>query len=154
MSISPIGSGRTPRLISLLRIVHQATNAQLVEWLEHSGYHDLQPAHAAVLQPLWEMPEGTRVTLLARASRVTKQSMSALVDHLEMTGYVERVEDPEDARAVRVRLTAKGRAHVRAARQYSREVEARWAKRIGTARVAALRATLEQMRRELLLPER
>ncbi|HET6620446.1 MAG TPA: MarR family winged helix-turn-helix transcriptional regulator, partial [Dongiaceae bacterium] len=119
---------------------------RLAAWIAASGFKGIQPAHSAVIQPLWEMPEGARVTALARASRITKQSMSALVSELEAAGYVQRVADPDDARAMRVRLTARGRAYGRAVRAFSREIEAEWAQRIGKERIAELRSTLELLR--------
>jgi len=115
-------------------------------WIEDSGFEHIQPAHGAVIQPLWEMPEGARITALAQAARITKQSMSALVDHLETHGYVERVDDPDDARATRVRLTARGRAYGRAARVFGRELELELAERIGAKHVEDLRVALELLR--------
>lgn len=117
------------------------------QWLKASDYADVQPAHSAAIQPLWEHPEGVRLTSLARASRVTKQSMSALLDHLEKHGYVERVPDPDDARASLVRLTARGRTFARAVRGFAQEMEGRWAEQIGARRVDDLRASLELLRR-------
>jgi len=134
---------RGPTLGSLLRLASQVMTEKHGRWLEASGFGDLQPAHSAVFQPLWDLPEGARLTTLARASRITKQSMSALVDHLEKHGYVERVADADDARASLVRLTARGRAFVRAIRGFAREIEADWAERVGARRVEDLRATLE-----------
>ena len=87
--------------------------AELVAWLADSRYRELQPAHCAAIQPLWERAGGARLTELARASRITKQSMGALVDELERHGYVERVADPDDGRASRVRLTTRCRALAR-----------------------------------------
>jgi DNA-binding MarR family transcriptional regulator len=124
---------------------------QFSRWIASSGFSGIQPAHSAALQPLWEMPEGARITTLARASRITKQSMSALVSDLEAAGYVERIADPDDARATRVRLTPQGRAYGRAVRAFSRSVEAEWAERIGERRVEDLRATLEMLRSTVFL---
>lgn len=138
-----------PLLGSLLRVASQAMTEQLVRWLASSGFDDVQPAHLAAIQPLWDSPEGERLTMLARAARITKQSMSALVDHLETTGYVERVDDPDDARASRVRLTSRGRAFGRAVRAFVRGVEADWAARIGARRIDELRTTLELLRTSL-----
>ena len=90
---------------------------------------------------------------LARAARITKQSMSALVDHLEKAGYVERVEDPHDARASLVRLTSRGRAFGRAVRTFVHGVEADWAERVGARRMEELRAALELLRASLLASE-
>jgi DNA-binding MarR family transcriptional regulator len=96
-----------------------------------------------VFQPLWSRPEGARITTLARASRITKQTMSPLVDHLERRGYVARVADPDDARASLVRLSARGRAFTRAARAFAREMEADWIACVGARRVEELRVALE-----------
>lgn len=130
-------------LPSLLRLASQAMAERLSAWLAASDFKGLQPAHSAVIQPLWKRPEGERVTTLARASRITKQSMSALVSDLEAGGYVERIADPEDARANRVRLTAKGRSCAHAVRAFAREVETEWAAVVGVRRIEDLRATLE-----------
>jgi DNA-binding MarR family transcriptional regulator len=56
------------------------------------------------------------------------------------------VPDSGDARAIRVRPTARGRAYGRAVRAFSRRIEAEWAKRIGRQRIDDLRATLELLR--------
>jgi DNA-binding MarR family transcriptional regulator len=76
-------------------------------------------------------------------ARITKQSMSALVEHLSKTGYVERAPDPDDGRATRLRLTARGRAFARSVRVVGRRVEAEWAERVGARRIQELRRTLE-----------
>jgi DNA-binding MarR family transcriptional regulator len=135
-------SDRGPLLGALVRLAAQRLAEQHSKWLSTSGFDDIQPAHSAAIQPLWELSEGARLTTLARASRITKQSMSALVDHLEKHGYVERVPDPDDARASLVRLTARGRAFARAIRGFARDLEADWAKRVGARRVEDLCATL------------
>jgi len=133
---------------ALLRLAHQSLMEQHTRWLAESEYSDLQPAHSAAIQPLWEAPEGERITTLAKTARITKQSMSALVDHLEKRGYVERVEDPDDARATRVRLTARGRAFGRAIRGFGRDLEAQLAAKIGAEHVEQLKQILEMMRRD------
>ncbi len=140
-----------PRLGSLLRLASQFMTERFSRWIESSGFDAVQPAHSAAIQPLAQMPEGARITALARASRMTKQSMSALVADLEAAGYVERVKDPQDARAVRVRLTARGRSYARAARAFALGVEAEWAEKIGSKRVEELCATLDLLRSKVFL---
>ena len=108
---------------------------------------------SAAIQPLWETTDGARITALARASRITKQSMSALIADLETAGYVERVDDPDDARATRVRLTAHGRAYGRAVRAFARSVEVEWAEQIGARRVEELRTTLQLLRTKVSLAD-
>jgi DNA-binding MarR family transcriptional regulator len=146
----PSSSDEGPRLPALVRLAAQRLTEQYARWLRTAGFEDIQPAHAAVIQPLWELPEGARLTSLARSSRITKQSMSALVDHLEKHGYVERVADPDDARASRVRLTPHGRAYARAARAFARDLEADLVERVGARRVEELRTTLALLRESWL----
>jgi DNA-binding MarR family transcriptional regulator len=151
MSSTVTKSHGGPLLGALLRLASQFMSEKFSGWIESSGFKGVQPAHSAVIQPLWERPEGARITELARASRMTKQSMSALVSDLESAGYIERVEDPDDARAMRVRLTAHGRSYARAVRAFSRSVEADWAERIGSQRMEELCATLELLRTTVFL---
>jgi DNA-binding MarR family transcriptional regulator len=134
---------RGPMLGALLRIAHAAMVEEYTRWLADSPYSDIQPAHAAAIQPLWQHPEGVRLTTLARTARITKQSMGALVDSLEQGGYVERIEDPDDGRASRIRLTARGRTFARRARTFAREFESHLAENIGERKIKELRSTLE-----------
>jgi DNA-binding MarR family transcriptional regulator len=134
---------------TLLRIAHSASVEEYTQWLASSPYKDIQPAQAAVIQPLWNCPEGARLTVLARTAHITKQSMGALVDSLEQGGYVERVEDPDDGRASRIRLTARGQSFARDARKFAREFERRFAGDVGSRRLEELRTTLELLIRSL-----
>src|SRR5690242_20473455 len=131
-----------PMLGALLRIAHAAAVEEYTRWLAVSGYSDIQPAHAAVIQPLWQHPEGARLTALAKTARITKQSMGALVDSLEQGGYIERVDDPDDRRASRIRLTARGCRFARDVRRFASELEDRLAARMGPQRLKQLRAAL------------
>jgi len=153
MSSSTGNVNRGPLLGALLRLASQAMTERFNIWIKSSGFADIQPAHSAAIQPLWEAADGARITALARASRITKQSMSALIADLEAAGYVERVDDPDDARASRVRLTTHGRAYGRAVRAFARSIEAEWAQRIGAQRVEQLRDTLDLLRTKVFLAE-
>lgn len=128
---------------ALLRMAYGAAVQEYTRWLAGSPYSGIQPAHASAIQPLWQRPEGARLTELARIARITKQSMAALVDALEEGGYVERIDDPDDGRASRVRLTARGRRFARDARAFARDFERGVARRIGKQRVDDLRDALE-----------
>jgi DNA-binding MarR family transcriptional regulator len=153
MSSRTPGPDQAPHLGALVRLAAQYMNERLTRWIAASGFEGVQPAHSAAIQPLWSQPTGARITTLANASRITKQSMSALVSDLEAAGYVERIADPDDARASRVRLTAHGRAYGRAVRAFSRRVEADWARRIGAERIDEFRATLEELRSKVFLAD-
>jgi DNA-binding MarR family transcriptional regulator len=154
MSRPPTKLDRGPGLGALLRFAYDNLHERTLVWLKESGHEAIQIAHLQVTQPLWDAPQGLRLTALARARRITKQSMSALVDHLEQEGYVERVADPDDARAVRVRLTARGRRFVHSIRDFVEGVEGDWSERIGARHFEQLRTALELLRRSLFASDR
>lgn len=52
--------------------------------------------------------EGLRLSDLAEFMLVSPAHITRLVDHLEADGYVKRRPDPDDRRALRVVLTARG----------------------------------------------
>ena len=134
---------------ALLRIPREAALRQVVAGLAAADFGDVRPAHFTVFQHI--PPEGIRLTALAEAALMTKQSMGYLVDDLEALGYVERVPDPTDRRAKVVRLTARGRAVEKTVRTVIRQIEADWAARLGqkeyqhlTRLLRALIARLEE----------
>ena len=140
MSSTGKDDGRAPLMGALLRLAAQGMQQRLSSWIGESGYEGIQPAHSAVIQPLWQRPEGLRLTELARLSQITKQSMSALVAELEASGYIARTADREDARAMRIHLTARGRHYVADVRALARAVEQEWAARsLGAGAVQTFR---------------
>ena len=123
-----------------LRLPYQYIVRRIHAGLERAGFDDLRPAHYTVFQLI---PDGgARSTELADAAQMTKQSMGALIDHLEERGYVERVPDPADGRARIVRLTSRGWDVVIAARKCIAEVEAEWEQFLGGRRYDAFRTAL------------
>lgn len=128
-----------PLLGGLLRMAHQAVVAHIAAGFEAAG---LPPHQPAVTQQLWDRPDGMRLTELAAGAGMTKQSMGELVDQMEASGYVERVQDPTDRRARLVRLTPRGREMARLARQRVREIKEHWGQRVGPEAIQSLEATL------------
>jgi DNA-binding MarR family transcriptional regulator len=55
------------------------------------------------------LPEGSRLTDLARGANMSPQAIGELVDELERLEYVVRQPDPTDRRAKLIVLTPKGR---------------------------------------------
>ena len=152
MSSARTEADRAPTLGAMFRLIHSAMAQEYARWLETTEYHDIRPAHAAILQPLWQAPDGERLTTLAATANITKQSAGALVDALVESGYVERVADPDDARAIRVRLTARGRRYARDVRGFGHALEMRLSRQLGAGRMKQLRGTLDLVR-ELLRDE-
>jgi DNA-binding MarR family transcriptional regulator len=68
----------------------------------------LSPREYGVLYALSNAPSGLRITELGNDVLLTQPGMSRLVARLETAGLVERVDDAEDGRACRIRLTEAG----------------------------------------------
>lgn len=127
----------------LLFIPYRAMEIRVLDAVRAAGFDDLTLAQTRVFQRLHE--NGSRITELAAAAQVTKQTAGFLVDQLERAGYVERVPDPRDARAKLVRIAARGRRAGEVAARAVTEVEADWAAHLGARRVAQLRALLDDL---------
>jgi DNA-binding MarR family transcriptional regulator len=109
--------------------------------LGRAGYGDLSRTATSVLASLRDAgPQ--RVTALAIAEGVTQPSMTNLVARLERRGLLARSADPDDARAVRIAITDRGRERL----------EARRAARVAVLddRLAALDATERETLRAAL----
>jgi DNA-binding MarR family transcriptional regulator len=131
-----------PLLGGLLRLCHQELINEIGRQLAEAGMDDVRPAHYAVWQQFAAHPEGRRLTELAAYAGITKPSMSALVDGLERSGYVERVADERDQRAQLVRFTARGRAGAKIAFRAVTRFERTWAERVGGDDIETLRRIL------------
>src|SRR4051794_36570329 len=69
---------------------------------------ELVPREYGVLYALSSAPDGLRITELGEDVLLTQPGMSRLIARLEAAGLVERVDDPNDGRACRIRLTEAG----------------------------------------------
>jgi DNA-binding MarR family transcriptional regulator len=98
--------------------------------------HDLSVVQMRLLGILRDREPG--ILALARHLELDKSSVTGLVDRAERRGLVERVADPDDGRAVRVRLTKEGRA-----------LAARGAEEVGTEVAAATADLTDPQRRQL-----
>lgn len=128
----------------LLFIPYRALESRVFQALAAAGYGDVTPAQARIFQRIG--PNGTRLTELAEAAQVTKQTAGFLVDQLERAGYVERRPDPTDARARLVCVSDRGAAALPVAAAVVTRVEAEWAEHLGARRMAQLRAALTSLR--------
>jgi DNA-binding MarR family transcriptional regulator len=61
-----------------------------------------------LMSQLERHPEGLKMNELSRLLMVTGGNVTAIVDQLEKEGLVERLDEPADRRAFRIRLTRAG----------------------------------------------
>jgi DNA-binding MarR family transcriptional regulator len=97
---------RTVNTVSLLGRAYSLLGFQIVDGVVGAGFPQ-KPAHSAVFAQI--VPEGSRLTDLARGANMSPQAMGELVDELERLEYVVRHPDPTDRRAKLIVLTPKGR---------------------------------------------
>ena len=113
--------------------------------LGEEGFGGIRYSHGSVFRFI--DAEGSRLTVLAERSGLSKQAIGEVVGELERHGYVERTTDPTDQRAKIIRLTERGvKARIAAARILE-QLEHRWARQLGGDRFAVLRGTLEEVLR-------
>jgi DNA-binding MarR family transcriptional regulator len=128
----------------LLYLPYRFLENRVFTALAQAGYGDVTPAQARIFQRIG--PAGTRLTELAEAAQVTKQTAGFLVDQLENAGYVERTPDPTDARARLVRITTRGAATIPISQAAIAAIEQEWASHLGEQRMAQLREALARLR--------
>jgi DNA-binding MarR family transcriptional regulator len=121
-------------LIRLLDNGFDAFAEELARRVTHTEYNDIRITHGCVFGNI--EPDGSRLTELAERAKMTKQSVGEVATELEQRGYLERVPDPRDGRAM--------------GREIIDEIEREWAERYGAARIAALRDALEAINAERL----
>ena len=127
----------------LLRLPFEVLLDRVYSELVTHGFEDVRPANGNVFRYI--SPDGSRLTELADAVQITKQSMNYLVEYLHDRGYVEMIPDPTDGRAKLIHLTSQGQKVQQMAIQISRQVEAEWAAQLGQRKMTQLRRLLEEL---------
>src|SRR3954470_21847774 len=128
----------------LMFIAARAAADRIFRAVHDAGFDDVTIAQSRLMMGI--DPEGTRLSVLAERAQIAKQTATALVDKLERAGYVERVPDPTDGRARRVRLTARAKAAIPHARAEEDRIEEEWQAHLGTRRMQQLREALTDLR--------
>jgi DNA-binding MarR family transcriptional regulator len=83
----------------------------------------VSPTEYGALYALSTAPDGLRISELGNDALLSQAGLSRLVARLVANGLVERVADPVDGRAARIRLTAAGaRAQRRVGLRHGRHV--------------------------------
>jgi DNA-binding MarR family transcriptional regulator len=100
----------------------------------------LAPREYGVLYALSTAAGPLRITELCENVLLSQPGMSRLIARLEGKGLIERVEDPSDARASRVRMTAAGvRTQRKVGAAHGREVGKLMSRGLGRDELTELR---------------
>jgi DNA-binding MarR family transcriptional regulator len=131
----------------LLAKASQRFNERLVVRFAERGFPEVRASYGSVLVPLFAAGGSLRPGEMAAQARLSKQSMTGLVKRCEEAGLVARERDPDDGRAYRVSLTARGRALDAVAgetlAELDREVVALLGSRKRDALIEALKGVME-----------
>lgn len=113
---------------------------QLHAELAERGHPDVRPAYGFAMQAIGV--RGATASEIGRRLGVSKQAAGKTVDRLAALGYVERVDDPQDARRKLIRLTPRGIDSLAQSAEIFDRLRARWVERLGADRVAQLESSL------------
>jgi DNA-binding MarR family transcriptional regulator len=133
----------SPHIGQLLRDAFDDFERRLLAGLRDAGVTDMRPKYNAVLRYLDE--DGTRASVLAERSGLTRQALAQIIDELEATGYVSRRPDPSDRRAKLVVYTERGLRSFRDSRRIIDEIESDYERRLGRSRYRELRKGLAEL---------
>jgi DNA-binding MarR family transcriptional regulator len=101
----PESESAATEALAALRMASHGMRTMTDRWLER---HDLSEGRLGVL---WMLRFRESMTLgdLAESLDVSPRNITGLVDHLELDKLVDRIPDPDDRRATRVRLAPTGK---------------------------------------------
>jgi DNA-binding MarR family transcriptional regulator len=116
---------------------------ELHRTLAENGHGEARPLHGFALQAIG--PDGTTASELGRRLGVSKQAAAKTVASLERVGYICREPDPGDARAVRLRQTARGEEMLALSAVFFDTYHARLSQSLGSRQLAELEDGLGQM---------
>ncbi len=140
---TPSPSAPQPSLGVLLFIPYRHLESRILDAVTAAGF-PITLTQARLLQRI--DPAGSRLSRLAAAAQISKQTAGFLVDQLAATGYVERVADPSDGRARIVRFTASGHRLVAVAVAEQTRIETEWIRHLGEPSATGLREALGRLR--------
>ncbi len=137
---------REHTLYRLLLRARRVENDEMIRRLVELG-HDVLPSWPGLLANL--VPDGTSISTLAVRAGVTRQAASQALKEIETRGYVHREDDPDDARSIIIKRTARGERLLRDALKIVTSLEASYARSVGKARFEAMRETLFDLLEEI-----
>jgi DNA-binding MarR family transcriptional regulator len=124
----------------LMTFAYRTLVDQMIARVDVEEFGELRPMNGFVFVHCY--PNGETITTLAHEAGVSKQAMMQVIDAMERRELVDRQPHPTDRRQKLVRLTAKGERAMHAVMCAWNDIEAEWATRIGSERMATLREDL------------
>ena len=131
-------------VLESMRRIERAVHRELEDLMAQSGYSTVRVPHLNVFA---HVPRGAGIRMgeLAERMQLTRGAVTQLVSYLEAHGFLERVPDPDDGRAVLVRPTGAANRGYELGRARLAELEASWEEQIGEDRWRTFKAVLEEV---------
>jgi DNA-binding MarR family transcriptional regulator len=127
----------------LLGLAYEQFVSELHDRLGEAGFTGLRATFGFAFKVLQH--ESLTTSELAARMGITPQGAAKTVEEMVAEGYVTRVPDPADKRAMRLVLTDRCRSLLAVGHAFHTEFEQRLAGQLGGAKVAALREVLGAM---------
>lgn len=89
--------------------------------------------------------EKCKLSQLAEKLEVKPSAITVMIDRLEKPGYVRRIQDTEDRRAIWVEITEAGQAILKQAIQERNEILGKYLSRLSQEEIVQLAGMLEKM---------
>jgi DNA-binding MarR family transcriptional regulator len=128
-------------LAGAFRAVIESLHAELA----CQGHPDARPIHGFALQAV--SSTGASVSELGRRLGVSKQAATKTAASLQQLGYVRRIRDPDDARAIRLERTPRGDQLLSLSAEIFERLRGQWAEQIGASRLQELQDDLARLAR-------
>ncbi len=88
--------------------IHQLSGRLFSRILKDHGLEEINPAQGRILYALWKR-DGVSQGELSESTKLDKSTLTAMLDRLDLSSFVERVPDPGDSRKKNVRTTERNR---------------------------------------------
>ena len=132
--------------IPLARVMAMAFRVMITalhERLAQRGFQDIRPAFGFAL--LHVRDHQATVQDIAALMGMSKQAASKLIAVMEAARLLRRAPDPDDGRAYRLTLAARGRRLLEVVEETYEEIEAEWAEVIGADALEDVRGRLAEV---------
>ena len=90
----------------LIAKIHQVSGRIFARILRKHGIEQINPAQGRILFALWKEDE-IPINELAKKTRLSKSTLTSMLDRLEKAGHIARVRQEKDRRTILLKLTEK-----------------------------------------------
>ncbi|HAR79549.1 MAG TPA: hypothetical protein DCR21_01840 [Succinivibrionaceae bacterium] len=132
---------RNYSIVSLSGKIVDEANSFLKAALVKAGITDILPCHGDILYACFKKP-GIKVTEIAKLTHRSKSTVSAMVDKLRALGYLEKLADKNDPRAICIHPSKKALAMSEVFENISSKMNASFENKLSLEEIQTLESLL------------